>query len=60
VRGCVSGQRRIIEEIPSAKTPSRACDDNFGVAFTFGRGDRGEWCGEGQVRSGIVTRLVDQ
>lgn len=60
VRACVSGERRIFEEVPGAKTPSRACDDDSGVAFAFGRGDRGERRGEGQVRGCAVARLVDQ
>jgi hypothetical protein len=54
-----AGERRVFEEVPSAKTPSRAHDDNFGVAFTFGCGDRVEWGSESQVCGGTITRIVD-
>jgi len=56
---CFTGERRIFEEVPSAETPSRARDDNFGVAFTSGCGDRVERGSEGQVCGSTITRIVD-
>jgi len=56
---CFTGKRRIFEEVPSAKTPSRAHDDNFGVAFTFGCGDRVKRGSEGQVCGCTFTCIVD-
>jgi len=56
---CFTGERRIFEEVPGTKTPSRARDDNFGVAFTSGCGDRAERGSEGQVCGCTITRIVD-